>query len=259
VWMDSIDAYHHADGRLARGSVAAVEAQALAYDALCDASTLTRAGTIFADYNALWVQAQRLRRSLLAEFWVTFSDRGSFFASGVERTEDGVSPLQVRTANMGMLLNSRVLDGATNQRYVGVVVQQLFNPTGLWCPSGIRTLAEGEQRFRPFGYHNGTVWPWQNLWIARGLRHHGELELATRVEQTIKRVATELHCMPEFVQGVNDAQPLPVEGLAVVRSPDGNGGEFEHELMQPAQKFQGWTAFGLYALDAKKKSASQVA
>ena len=34
---------------------------------------------------------------------------------------------------------------------------------------GVRTLAEGEGRYNPIGYHVGTVWPFDNSFIAWGL------------------------------------------------------------------------------------------
>jgi hypothetical protein len=37
----------------------------------------------------------------------------------------------------------------------------------------VRTLAEGEARYNPIGYHVGTVWPYDNSFIAWGLRRYG--------------------------------------------------------------------------------------
>ena len=33
---------------------------------------------------------------------------------------------------------------------------------------GVRTLAEGEGRYNPIGYHVGAVWPFDNSFIAMG-------------------------------------------------------------------------------------------
>ena len=38
---------------------------------------------------------------------------------------------------------------------------------------GVRTLAEGEGRYNPIGYHVGAVWPFDNSFIAWGLRRYG--------------------------------------------------------------------------------------
>jgi glycogen debranching enzyme len=45
----------------------------------------------------------------------------------------------------------------------------------------VRTLAEGEARYNPIGYHNGTVWPFDNSFIAWGLRRYGFHVEAARI------------------------------------------------------------------------------
>jgi glycogen debranching enzyme len=46
---------------------------------------------------------------------------------------------------------------------------------------GIRTMAEGEGRYNPIGYHVGTVWPFDNSFIAWGLRRYGFKDEAATV------------------------------------------------------------------------------
>ena len=50
---------------------------------------------------------------------------------------------------------------------------------------GVRTLAEGEGRYNPIGYHLGTVWPFDNSFIAWGLRRYGFKEEAARIASGI--------------------------------------------------------------------------
>jgi glycogen debranching enzyme len=45
----------------------------------------------------------------------------------------------------------------------------------------VRTLAKGEARYNPIGYHNGTVWPFDNSFIAWGLRRYGFHVEAARI------------------------------------------------------------------------------
>jgi glycogen debranching enzyme len=45
----------------------------------------------------------------------------------------------------------------------------------------VRTLAEGEARYNPIGYHVGTVWPFDNSFIAWGLRRYGFKEEAAEI------------------------------------------------------------------------------
>jgi hypothetical protein len=50
---------------------------------------------------------------------------------------------------------------------------------------GIRTMAEGEGRYNPIGYHVGTVWPFDSSFAAWGLRRYGYKEEAARIAAAI--------------------------------------------------------------------------
>jgi glycogen debranching enzyme len=54
---------------------------------------------------------------------------------------------------------------------------------------GVRTLAEGEARYNPIGYHVGTVWPFDNSFIAWGLRRYGFKEEAAQIAAGILEAA----------------------------------------------------------------------
>ena len=60
------------------------------------------------------------------------------------------------------------------------VVRHLMGP-GMYSGWGVRTLAEGQGRFNPIGYHVGTIWPFDNTFIAWGLRSYGFKEEAARI------------------------------------------------------------------------------
>jgi hypothetical protein len=49
----------------------------------------------------------------------------------------------------------------------------------------VRTLAEGEGRYNPIGYHVGTVWPFDNSFIAWGLRRYGFKDEAATIAEGI--------------------------------------------------------------------------
>jgi glycogen debranching enzyme len=53
----------------------------------------------------------------------------------------------------------------------------------------VRTLAVGEARYNPIGYHVGTVWPFDNALIALGLRRYGFKEEAACVAAGILEAA----------------------------------------------------------------------
>lgn len=257
VWADSPDAYHHTDGRLARGSVAAIEVQALVFDALLDAAELAEAKIIRGDACALRRRASEVRQSMLRYAWIEGNDCvPGYFANGIERIKGSVTPLATKSANMGLLLSSRILQGDGYRGFVDGIVYHLTNPETLWTRNGIRTLAADEWRFRPYAYHNGSIWPWQNFLIANGMRLHGFLNQADDIDRTIVRVCNVLQCAPEFIQGLDSETPMMNDALVQIQSSDGNGGTFVHHVMSPAQKFQGWTVFGLLALE---QSAADIA
>ena len=60
------------------------------------------------------------------------------------------------------------------------IAEHLVGPR-LFTGWGVRTLAEGEARYNPIGYHNGTVWPFDNSFIAWGLRRYGFADEAARI------------------------------------------------------------------------------
>jgi len=66
--------------------------------------------------------------------------------------------------------------------------------TRLYSGWGVRTLAEGEGRYNPIGYHVGTIWPYDNSFIAWGLRRYGFKEEAARIAAGILDAA-------EFFEG----------------------------------------------------------
>ena len=79
-------------------------------------------------------------------------------------------------SNNGHLLWSGIVDKSKAK----AVARHLLGPR-LFSGWGVRTLAEGEARYNPIGYHVGTVWPFDNSFIAWGLRRYGFKEEAARI------------------------------------------------------------------------------
>ncbi len=53
----------------------------------------------------------------------------------------------------------------------------------------MRTLAAGEGRYNPVSYHNGSIWPHDNVLIAEGLRRTGHPRPAMAIVEAMLRVA----------------------------------------------------------------------
>jgi glycogen debranching enzyme len=162
-WKDSWDSISYRDGRLPGFPRATCELQGYAYDAKMRGARLAREiwkDPEFAD--ELERQAADLKRRFNRDFWV---EEDEYFALALDTEGKQVDAL---TSNNGHLLWSGIVDKSKAK----AVVRHLMGPR-LFSGWGVRTLAEGEGRYNPIGYHVGTVWPFDTSFIAWGLRRYG--------------------------------------------------------------------------------------
>jgi glycogen debranching enzyme len=170
-WKDSWDSISYHDGRLPSFPRATCELQGYAYDAKVRAATMAR--LVWKDEpfaERLEKEAADLKRRFNRDFWV---ESGEFFAVALDSDGSQVDSL---TSNNGHLLWS----GIVEKSKAGKVVEHLMGPR-LFSGWGVRTLAEEEGRYNPIGYHVGTVWPFDNSFIAWGLRRYGFKDEAARI------------------------------------------------------------------------------
>ena len=68
---------------------------------------------------------------------------------------------------------------------------------------GIRTVAEGEARYNPMSYHNGSIWPHDNAMIAIGFANYGFKQRAAALFEAMGAAASqmELRRLPELFCG----------------------------------------------------------
>jgi glycogen debranching enzyme len=256
VWKDSWDSYFHKDGQLANHDkgVASIEVQRLAYDALLDAAHVFEKELHHPDKaKEVRARADQIRQSIFAHFWT--SNKGGYFVLGTDRDTNGkLRQLEVRASNMGHLLHSRLLVGNDPQivAYREAIIRQLFSPEML-APSGIRTLASNEVRFRPGAYHNGSVWLWDTHLIAKGLRRHDYLRLANVLSDRLLAVVDATHAFPEFVRG--DNSPRPTLNNRIVDVWDDTY-QRVNRIEQPPQQVQAWSVAAILALKHYKRHAS---
>ena len=170
-WKDSWDSISFHDGRLPGFPRATCELQGYAYDAKVRGARLAR--LIWHDdelAEQLESEAIDLKDRFNRDFWV---DDGEFFALALD--EEGAQ-VDALSSNNGHLLWS----GIVEESKAAAVVGHLMGPR-LFSGWGVRTLAEGEARYNPIGYHVGTVWPFDNSFIAWGLRRYGFKGEAARI------------------------------------------------------------------------------
>jgi glycogen debranching enzyme len=170
-WKDSSDSISYRDGRLPGFPRATCELQGYAYDAKVRGARLARQvwkDAAFAD--ALEKQAADLKRRFNRDFWV---EDGQYFALALDPDGRQVDTL---SSNNGHLLWNGIVDKSKSK----AVARHLMGPR-LFSGWGVRTLAVGEARYNPIGYHVGTIWPFDNSFIAWGLRRYGFKEEAAQV------------------------------------------------------------------------------
>jgi glycogen debranching enzyme len=162
-WKYSWDSISYGDGRIPGFPRATCELQGYAYDAKLRGARLAREiwnDSAYADQ--LERQAADLKRRFNRDFWV---EDGQYFALALDNEGKQLDAL---SSNNGHLLWSGIVDKSKAKAVAG----HLLGPR-LFSGWGVRTLAEGEGRYNPIGYHVGTVWPFDTSFIAWGLRRYG--------------------------------------------------------------------------------------
>ena len=202
-WKDSWDSISFRDGRLPGFPRATCELQGYAYDAKLRGARLARLvwkDTPFADM--LEKEAADLKRRFNRDYWV---EDGEYFALALDPDGNQVDAL---ASNNGHLLWSGIVDKSKAK----AVARHLLGPR-LFSGWGVRTLAEGEGRYNPIGYHVGTVWPFDNSFIAWGLRRYGFKEEAAVIAAGILDAAQFFDGrLPEAFGGYERAQTMyPVQ------------------------------------------------
>ena len=178
-WKDSWNSILFADGTLAATPLATCEIQGLVYDAKVRCSRLAR--EVWDDEELagrLEREAAELKERFNRDFWI--AERG-YFALALDGEKRQVDSL---TSNIGLLLWSGIVDDDK----AASVADQLLGER-LFSGWGVRTMAKGDAGYNPIEYHNGTVWPHDNSFIAAGLARYGFREEAARIAEAIFEAA----------------------------------------------------------------------
>jgi glycogen debranching enzyme len=190
-WKDSADSIFHADGRLPQGPIAVVEVQGYACTALEAIGKLAAARGDHERSCAWASRAQRLRAAIEAQFWIPEMD---FYAIALD---GGGEPCRVRASNAGHLLFCGI---PSPERAATVCAQLLSEP---FCSGwGIRTLRDGEARYNPMSYHNGSIWPHDTAICAAGISRYGGRAHAVKILADVFEAANQFSMrLPELYCG----------------------------------------------------------
>jgi glycogen debranching enzyme len=169
-WKDSEDSVFHADGTLARGSIALCEVQAYVYAAKRHAARLAGVIGDHAVAQRLERDAGTLRQRFDERFWMP--ERGAYALA----LDGAKAPCRVLTSNAGhALFGGIALPGRSAALADALMSRAMFSG---W---GIRTVGTTESRYNPMSYHNGSVWPHDNAVVALGLARYGHGDAVLRV------------------------------------------------------------------------------
>ena len=144
-WKDSEDSIVHADGRLAEGPIALVEAQGYVYAAKHTIADVYDALELPETATRLRAEAHALRVAFNEAFWNP--DEGTF-ALALDGRKRQVASV---TSNPGHCLHSGIVD----PKKAAAVVERLLAPD-MFSGWGVRTLSSQCPAYNPMSYHNGS-------------------------------------------------------------------------------------------------------
>ena len=191
-WKDSFDAIFHADGQLAEGYIALAEVQGYVFAAKRLAARCAKRMGLFERARQLESEAAQLAERFENTFWC---DELSTYALALDGEK---KQCRVRTSNAGQLL----FTGIVREDRARLVAAGLMQPS-FFTGWGIRTVAQGEARYNPMSYHDGSIWPHDNALIALGLARYGLKHSVEQVFKALFDAATymDLRRLPELFCG----------------------------------------------------------
>src|SRR5438477_573765 len=158
----------------------------------------------------LRAQAAELRRKFNEVFWM---EDEKYFAGALDAEKR-----QVRTvvSNPGYGLYCDIVD----PELAAQMARRLLAPD-MFSGWGIRTMSKSAAAYNPMSYHNGSVWPHDNAFIAAGLKRYGFIKETNRVATAMFDAAIQADYMrlPELFCGFTRRSPNRPVSYPVACSP----------------------------------------
>ena len=197
-WKDSVDSVFHADTHLAKGPIALVEVQGYAFAAWREMAHM--AGQLGEDGADAWAKrAEVMRETVEARFWM--EDQG-FYALAIDGEGEVCRPL---SSNPGHLMFVGLPRRDRAAKVTARLLSQDFDSG--W---GIRTLAQGQARFNPMSYHNGSIWPHDCALALSGMALYGEREGIAKIMADMFEASRNFDMrMPELLCGFTRVRHEP--------------------------------------------------
>jgi glycogen debranching enzyme len=161
---------------MAEAPIALCEVQGYAYAAWQAGAEIASMLGDRTDSDMMRGRARQLRERFEEAFWLPELGTYALALDGAKR------PCRVRASNAGQVLFSGIADPARARRTADLLLSRAS-----FSGWGIRTIAQGEARYNPMSYHNGSVWPHDTAICAAGIALHdrsGALRLLRAVFET---------------------------------------------------------------------------
>jgi glycogen debranching enzyme len=182
----------HADGTLAEGPIALVEAQGYVYLAKTRIAEVYEALGEPDRARSIRDQAESLRRQFDEAFW---DPEEGTYALALDGRKHQVRSV---TSNPGHCLFCEIVP----ESRAASIAKRLM-ASDMYSGWGVRTLSADSAAYNPMSYHNGSVWPHDNAIVAAGLRRYGFEGAAEQIATALFEVASRSsdHRLPELYCG----------------------------------------------------------
>ena len=191
-WKDSFDAVFHSNGELAQGPIALCEVQGYAYAAKRSAAQCARRLGLHEAAAKFDQAADDLAVRFEDAFWC--EDIG-LYAIALDESKTGLP-------STGFQRRPLLWTGIASPDHARRVADAMIS-SDFFSGWGIRTIAKGEPRYNPMSYHNGSIWPHDNSFIALGLSRYGLRGTSDKIFEAMLAAASymELRRLPELFCG----------------------------------------------------------
>ena len=196
-WKDSWDGIRFMDGRFPTPPIALCEVQGYVYGAYLARAHFAWEHGDTVTHERFLAKAHALYERFNEDFWL---DEHGWYALGLDADKQ---PIDALASNMGHCLWTGIVD----PEKAALVAEKLMSPE-MFSGWGVRTLATSMTAFNPVSYHNGSVWPHDNAFIAAGLMRYGFVDEAHRVIKAQLDVAAAYDDrLPELFAGFERGRP----------------------------------------------------
>jgi len=206
-WRDSASALLHKDGTWAdsENGLAAIDVQAISYDALMNAARIFR--DLYRDDKTASLLEERAWN--LQKFVIDNGMAGGHLVSGWDHHDDGrFRQIGTMTSAVGRVLKTGLLKGDSPQlqELVRDNIRALMSPDMLtrW---GVRTMSQAEVGYVPFSYHVGPIWLHDSNENAAAMSSHGFYGLDRMVGATTANQHDATGLFYEHISGYDTAEP----------------------------------------------------